>query len=62
MPEVNHFQLFTGKTCRKSCPLPGWKEYIQPLRDKSLFWHDIYGISAINLKLVVLLTLCALPD
>ena len=33
------------KIYRKSCPLPDWKEYIQPLRDKSLslFWHDIWA-------------------
>jgi len=34
-------QLTIPQTCsrERSRRIPGWSEYVQPLRDKSLFWH-----------------------
>ena len=28
---------------RSKGTLPGWSEFVEPLRDKSLFWHNMWG-------------------
>ena len=27
--------------CNKNKSIPGWTEYVEPLKVKSLFWHNV---------------------
>jgi len=38
-------QLAIPHTCKRSAGghIPGWKEYIEPVRQKSTFWHNIWA-------------------